>query len=385
MFSDLVKVYQKADFSTKVGYADYFIENNDDHDAIEAVIRDSDVSRIEVINGSIEIGETLRLAIQQPARSLGWLYGNLDEFIISDFIKSVPDNLPFFIKEINFYSAKSNVQGVLQAYFEVKGLLNNLNKMSIYNNEASRKLVFAGKKTFELDYNVNHYRQNFIQLLRDLSDNKLAAITNLSKWLSDEETNKHKEEKKSILALVLEGYKFDESLTIIDIVKNIEEIDKAIRSQYNLYLEDFSYEKFVKKLEENSEKFISRINESITKVLSQVLALPIAAAAPAILNGIQPNADNSKLFIAYMGLFAYSVICYFALLTQHEVLKNIKTQVENYDTLGKIPTSLQSQWTDDKKKIHNLIKKQENLFQVMISIIYLVVLFCGFKICESLI
>lgn len=384
IFSDLVKIYRKANFTSK-GYADYFIENNDDLNILNKAINNFNISHIELTeNDNPSIGEAVRLAVQNPPINLGWLYENSNEFIISDFIKSVPDNLPFFIKDINFYSEDTDVPVLIDTYSHVKALLSNFNKMAIYNNEALRRLIFAGKKTFELDYGVNHYSKEFIELLTELPSSKLEAVNKLTRWLSDEETSNHYEEKKSILALVLENYKLDNSLTIIDVIKNIEEISDSIRSQYNLYLEDFSYEKFVKKLEENSEKFVSRINESISKVLSQVLALPIAAAAPTILNGLQPNADNSKLFIAYIGLLAYAIICYLALITQKEVLESIESQVESFDRLGKIPMSLKVQWDDDKGRINKLIRKQEHLYHAMKWIVYLVVFFCGFKIIASL-
>ena len=161
-------------------------------------------------------------------------------------------------------------------------------------------------------------------------------------------------------------------------------MNKSIYSQYDLYLEDFKYEKFVKKLEENSEKFISRINDSMSKVLSQVLALPIAAAIPAILKSNQIEVDNGSQIIIALALIAYATICYFALTVQDEVLSNIKKQVGQFEEDGKIPSSLKEQWIKDKKQINSLIEKQKHLYYVMIAVVFLVIFYGSTKLISAI-
>ena len=62
------------------------------------------------------------------------------------------------------------------------------------------------------------------------------------------------------------------------LLTDIVNISNQTHTQYDLYLEDFSYSKFVKKIEERASKFTVRINEALGKSSTQVLGLPIAAA-----------------------------------------------------------------------------------------------------------
>lgn len=395
-FSDLVKIYRKAIFNGETGFADYSIDTEESLELLKNLTSDEafEKSSIELTEGTLNLNNNVKLLIRKPDGKVGNFYFNFLEMLKGDFSRTIRDKFSslshkIYIVNINYYSEDNEQPKEINNYILVKELFINLKKMAVYNAAENNQLIFFGKKRFELDYDVQPLISEFEKALVNFNDIKISTIQNFNKWLDDKDTSKHLDEKKSILAAVLEEqFKINEFLNVVDVIDNIESIDTSVRSQYNLYLEDFKYEKFVKKLEENSEKFVSRINDSISKVLSQVLALPIAVAVPTILKNTQPsspqNFDMFGMLIVYFSLLAYTIVCYVALQSQKTVLENIDNEVENFESRGKIPNALQSQWKDDKDKIILLIQSQRYLYWTLMIVVGCAFILSIIKILETI-
>lgn len=389
-FSDLVKIYRKADFEKVSVGGLYHIENNEMFSLVKKLTSDSNVecTRIEVLKGKIQIGETVELEILQPKTSIGWLYDSVDDFVKGDFLRTLPHSnnskKPYYIKSIDYYSEDNVSPDIITAYGSIQNLLIRLENMAAYLDSANRKIIFVGKQTFELHYDISKNLNGFKLLLENYAkdlDGRVKVINDFCVWLDDGDTGKHVDVKKSILAVLLSDIQPPlKTFDIIDVVENIEFLYTSARGQLSIYLEDFKYEKFVQKLEENSEKFISRINDSISKVLSQILALPIAAAAPVILKG----KSGSSEIIIYIALLVYAIICYFALSTQKSVLNHLRDEVSGFDKQGKLPESLKERWDKEKVKIHLLMDKQTHLYLIMNAVIYLTVAYSLYNISSAM-
>ncbi|MGP5167352.1 hypothetical protein ACTXJ2_08340 [Psychrobacter alimentarius] len=388
-FSDLVTLYRKVDIKEST-QAECCIEDDTTLSLIENLASDDNsvVTRINILGGKLQVGEIINLEIRQPELSLGWLYDSIDKFIKGDFVRSLPDNnrskKPYYIKDIKYYSEDISTPQIIVAYKAVRELLIRLENMSSYLDDSGRKIIFVGKQTFELHYDVSNDLGAFKTILKGLannSENKLKTIEDFCKWLNVDDVNRHSNEKKSILASVLSDIQTSSKpLEICTVIENTERLYAAAKGQFDNYLEDFKYEKFVQKLEENSEKFISRVNDSISKVLSQILALPIAAAAPVILKG----QGKSSEIVIYLALLVYATICYFALSTQKAVLDHLESEVNSFGKEGKLPKSLGEKWTIEKKKILLLVDKQTHLYWIMRGIICIVIAYSAFKIFDTL-
>jgi hypothetical protein len=389
-FSDLVKLYRKADFGHGSVGALYRIENDEMLSLVKTLTSDNNAerTRIEVLKGKTQIGETVELEILQPKTSIGWLYDNVDDFVKGDFLRTLPHSnngkKPYYIKSINFYSENDDSPEIITAYVSIQTLLLRLESMAAYLDSANRKIIFVGKQTFELHYDISKNLDGFKLLLANYAkdlDGRVKVINDFCVWLDDGDTCKHVDVKKSILAVLLSDIQTPlKTFDIIDVIENIEFLYTSARGQLSIYLEDFKYEKFVQKLEENSEKFISRVNDSISKVLSQILALPIAAAVPVILKG----QGKSSEIVIYVALLVYATICYFALSTQKAVLDHLESEVNSFGKEGKLPKNLGEKWTIEKKKILLLIDKQTHLYWVMRGIICIVIAYSAFKIFDTL-
>lgn len=125
-----------------------------------------------------------------------------------------------------------------------------------------------------------------------------------------------------------------------------------------MYLENFSYSKFVKKLEENNEKFVTRINDTISKILPQLLGLPFLAA---IITAFRAE-DN--LFV-YSALFVYSLVSILALGYQKTILDDISDEINTYDKNGNVPEELKRRWIEYKFRFDKLVRKQKTLYYVL--------------------
>lgn len=295
LFSKLIDVYRKAEGSCHAPTVNYRIDSDDDIALITDITSDQnyDNTHVDVDVKSLIVGTTVQLDIKQPDPNLGRTFKKFKDFIKGDFPRVLSSNniskTPYYIEDINYSSQDDITPDTIKAYNSIQKLLSCLASMSAYLDSANRKIIFVGKQTFELHYDISNDLVAFEKILEGLSQNsgkKLQVIEEFCNWLDVSDVNRHSNERKSILASVL----FDiqagsKPLGICEVIENVERLYTSAKGQFDNYLEDFKYEKFVQKLEENSEKFISRVNDSISKVLSQVLALPIAAAAPVILKG----------------------------------------------------------------------------------------------------
>lgn len=238
-------------------------------------------------------------------------------------------------------------------------------------------IIFFGKKATEISLNLGRL-EDFLLTAKNLSVQQVAAIARICNWL-DDSNDRHLAEKKSILSSAMSCY-FPEAsggkYNFHHILMHISEINEDIAGQYELYLENFSYEKFLKKLEENAEKFTQRITDTLGKVFSQTLALPIAAAS------LQALRNEST--IAYAALLIACALCFFALIIQFEVLGNIKEEVDNFQKKGKIPSALKNTWDLDQQRIKGLICRQRWLGYVLISTVLLCAGFSVFQLLRNL-
>lgn len=235
------------------------------------------------------------------------------------------------------------------------------------------KIIFFGKKATEISLKPSAI-EVFLETVKNLDYLQLQSIKKLSKWLNDD-NDRHLIEKKSILSTVISN-KFPEVdgniYSFHHVLIKISEIEKEISGQYELYLENFSYEKFVKKLEENTEKFTNRVNETLSKVFTQTLALPIAAAS------LQALRTDSA--IVYIALIIACILCLAALLIQFNSLKNIEKEVEGFKAKGKIPLPLQETWCKDEEKIKESIGQQRNLGRLFVAAVFLCIFFSIYQI-----
>lgn len=363
-FTDLVTVYKKSEFIKNSDKAHYRLDTAEELLLLQKLSSDNhyETTSLDLLDDNPNLGDTVTLTIRQPKVSFGRIFDTLEEFIRGDMAQIHNEAITqsgYYIKSLKSSDLDQEAPQDLLNYKSIKSFLNQLIAMDSYTDTINKKLVFFSKKTFELSIDISNHLSEFMQLINGLDVQQRQIIADFKDWLNDEDTSHHIDEKKSILAFVLSDA-LPKNSNLIDLIKQIEGISESVQAQYALYLENFSYEKFVKKLEENSEKFVTKINDTIAKVLPQFLALPFLIAIPAALK----SSDN---WLVYLAMLLYCIMCILGLNNQNTILNHIKTDVEQYDSKGKIPEKLKAQWENDKTRINILIKKQKKLYRFLLT------------------
>lgn len=359
-FSDLIQIYRESEPLIGSEKRLFCIQTEQQLNILNQLLSDDNYENTVLESeNTLELGAKVNLIFGTPKPQFGRFFNKLDDFIkgdITQFNNDALSNAPYFIKSENIASFDENVP-ILKSYQVVRDFLRQLIAMDSYTDVVNKKLIFFSKKTFELSIDVTIKLNEFIQLIRDLDDEQRKLIIDFQEWLNDEETSSHTDEKKLILAFVLSD-SLPSDANFSDVIQQIARISESVQAQYALYLENFSYEKFVKKLEENTEKFVTKINDTISKVLPQFLGLPFLTAVPSALK----SADN---WLIYLALMLYCIICGYGLSNQKLVLDHIRQDVERFESKGKIPEQLKEQWKEDKARINKLLRKQRHLYRIL--------------------
>ncbi|WP_434352631.1 hypothetical protein VH441_05270 [Psychrobacter sp. HD31] len=385
-FQDLVTTYRKlSSWNDDKSIANYKVNNTSDLKLINNILNSDNFenSQIEVIEGEPSLQKTIKLRIGQPNLALGILYKTFDEFLIGDFQKihnSHYSEKPFFIQDIDYFSVENKKNEEIESYQTIKKLFYCLEKMSSYSDKLNKKLIFFSKNVINLNYSISTTNiSDFKLLLKSLTKQQKETIDKFCIWFEDQNSATHISEKKSILSQVLLNFRNDSTeINLTAVVEDIEYIFKSIKGQYELYIENFKYDKYVQKLEEKSDKFIEHVNTSISKVITQILGLPIAVAISAVLKGTQQNNN----WIIYCLVIIYALICFFALNAQKATLDHIKKSVKEYS--DKLPQYFNESWNKEEKHINNLIQKQMLLYWVMCTTVGLAILYAGWNIIHNL-
>lgn len=400
LLANLVKLFRNSSFFETQGYQepfDFRIKNDQD---LELIITLDENFKSMVISKSIDgtpegkkvlckksdIPKKLKvgdyLVIYFEGISEIGIFDTLNEFIKDD-IKNIKYETaliknPCFIKDKNLtsyeYFNKDKTCLILDNYLLARQLLQQLLYMDHYN--VTGKLVYFSKVICEISYSLDSDSRLslFLDILSKLNDNNIKAIKDFINWISDDKSGTHNDEKKSILACELPHLLKTKNPHFNDVLQNIQEINLVARNSYSLYLENFSYDKFVKELENNTVKFVTRINETISKNIIPVSFLSLVTF---LFNIWQNSGSLTQGYIVLLNiiLFVVSLIAFFDLRQKSLMLKYIDHEVKKYDGKGKIPDTVKSQWNEDRKYILQQIKNQKILRWLLFIIVGLILMY----------
>lgn len=239
-------------------------------------------------------------------------------------------------------------------------LLTDKKRFYITNNI----VVFFSKKPSELVLKAQDAFQ-LTKLIRDLNSAQINAIDKICKWFGLSTEDEHFYSKKNAFSTALADFLIEKEgrirHDICDLLEDIVNIQEQAIAQHDLYLEDFSYGKFVKKIEENASKFTTRINDALGKSVTQVLGIPIATA-------VFNLAKIELHWGSAISLMIYALLCALVLFTQRCNLSHIEEEFRVFE--NKLPKQLKNEvWEINKKTINSQLNSQKRLTQFLWLII----------------
>lgn len=236
-------------------------------------------------------------------------------------------------------------------------------------------IVFFSKKPSEVTLKAQNVLL-LVQLIRELSEQQAHAIDEICEWFGTNTEDEHFHSKKNAFSTALTDFLIEKEgrvqHDICDLLEDIVNIKNQAIAQHDLYLEDFSYGKFVKKIEENASKFTTRINDTLGKSVTQVLGIPIATA-------VFNLAKIELHWGSVVSLMVYTLLCAFVLFTQQCNLSHIEDEFRVFE--NKLPKQLKNEvWKINRKTINSQLKSQKRLTQFL----WLIIL-CAFEYASYLI
>lgn len=236
--------------------------------------------------------------------------------------------------------------------------------------------MFFSKKPSELALKVQD-TSLLTKLIRDLNSAQINAIDKICNWFGLSIEDEHFYSKKNAFSTALTDFLIEKEgrirHDICDLLEDIVNIQEQAIAQHDLYLEDFSYGKFVKKIEENASKFTTRINDTLGKSVTQVLGIPIATA-------VFNLAKIELHWGSVVSLLVYTLLCALVLFTQQCNLSNIEDEFRVFE--NKLPKQLKNEvWKINRKTINSQLKSQKRLTQFLWLIILGAFGYASYLIC----
>ncbi|OBX10094.1 hypothetical protein QV08_00110 [Gallibacterium salpingitidis] len=266
-----------------------------------------------------------------------WDTPNFDNVVEHCWFKYSSSN-----KEITFFN--------LEKVATLLRLLTDKKRFYVTNNI----IVFFSKKPSEIALKTQN-TSLLVQLIRELNEQQIQAIDEICKWFGTNTDDEHFHSKKNAFSTALTDFLLEKEgriqHDICDLLEDIVNIKNQAIAQHDLYLEDFSYGKFVKKIEERASKFTTRINDALGKSVTQVLGIPIATA-------VFNLAKIDLHWGSVISLMIYTLLCALVLFTQQRNLFYIEDEFHIFES--KLPRQLKNDvWEVNKQAILSQLKYQK--------------------------
>ncbi|MPV86897.1 hypothetical protein [Ostreibacterium oceani] len=244
---------------------------------------------------------------------------------------------------------------------------------AFYN--ASPHTLLVGQNLIQFILYSDNHPSDLVGSIKNLKNETI--INEFLTWFDTEDKGYHKE-KKAIVADEINTLSGNSDMIYLsNIIADFESFNTAIKGKFKLYLENFKYEDFIKRLEDNSEKFIEQANNSLKNVQSQVLAFPIITAFIAMIR-FNFYSSNEKVMPAVsavflLAIFIYGLVLWANIKPQLDTLKHLKSKVTSFEEDGRIPNALAKQWHTDKE----FILRATN-WQILLGYSYILLIFIIF-------
>lgn len=331
---------------------------------------------------NIETGSILSIKrTVQEARDMG-VYFTTRHALASSYnaVPSAIDENDFYIADINYDSKIDATEPDV-----VKSILNILKiekALSLLSNfQKKKELIFVNQSTMTVNtkFDANKLTNDLIEYTS--SEEIESAIEVLFAWSDPEFDKSHLQQKKTVFSSQLFTLlKLDSANdNFLTILYNFEKLVSDSVSSYQLYMEDFSFSRFEKKLEERSVDYYGKITKAVLDVRNQILGLPIAFV---FINIIRNNLTEINPFLIVIPLFFYCLILLIILNQQKQYLNDLEADSNEFIIQNVKSSGLKKTLEDKEKILHEKINSQRKIiswFQYFVYFFMAYALFMAFS------
>lgn len=214
-------------------------------------------------------------------------------------------------------TASSNVE--LNNIFVIADLFSNLKIISDLQGDSGNKsfIIFVGKKNLKINSEYD---------LGDLNKDSILIKSFIRDYIQNEF---HQEDRHlSIINGLHEVYNEGEiSLSVF--LKKIETFFRVVKSNFQLYMDKFSFDDFKNKVEEDRREYTIKINKVFSDMQNQLLTLPIATvlAAGQMVN-VASAGDFIKNVLIVIGIIIFCVFVLMQIANQGSTLTALDDEIK---------------------------------------------------------
>ena len=141
----------------------------------------------------------------------------------------------------------------------------------------------------------------------------------------------HQREKLSTMKTTLITLIDEKKMQFVDFLESGESLLNLFHINYEMYLKSFSFDDFIRDLEDDVGDFINKVEEQIQGYYVQSLAVPGAVILASALRGAEKNVSLALVFSALLAL----ILVFRSLISKRKfinrIAENTQTKLEIYE------------------------------------------------------
>ena len=344
-FEQLVALYRAIDFKENSNEGELYIRNGEQRDTLASMLSNgNDEYGLRVIQGNadaLQVGETIRLEVNDPRISLGIVAMDIDDLLSAPKAR-IKEPARYFVKSENFYNLDQNIPNTpdnIDRYRILLMLIALLKQAAAYLDEETGELVLIhdGKYELPIQFSATELHQmdtKCISQLLELFGNDTHRDQKLAILAKSVQTICNSANPKNRFGLLLE---------------HLTELLKSFSEGYRLFVADFSYDKIVNQLEVAKLEEIGKIHKVFSDIQNQILGIPVAT----IIVATQMKAANAIGYEFWVNT-AVLVGCWVFAILSIFVLRN---QLHTLNAIGEEIARKKQQMLNEYKSVEDLITK----------------------------
>lgn len=289
------------------------------------------------------------------------VFYDLDHYLKKDSRRlDVKPLKPFYIYELGVkYIPDTNCANKkINNIFIIADLFSNLKLISDLQGDNGNKsfIIFVGKKNLKInsEYSADDLNGDLIlvkSFIRDYIQNDF-----------------HQEDRHlSIINGLHESYKNTE-ISLSDFLKNFDTFYRMVKSNFQLYMDKFSFNDFKNQVEEDRREYTIKINKVFSDMQNQLLTLPIATLlAAGQIVFVSSTSDFIKNTLIMIGIIVFCVFVLMQISNQKVTLDALDEEIKSRKQAmaEKDESDYRSEYLDAYGKLDERINKlDDNLILV---------------------